>query len=159
MVTAGVAGYLVWKVWRKPVPSFLAGFLGGVFIDLDHLLDYFLAFGFSFNLSYFLQGYEFLKSDKIYVIFHGWEYLVVLVVLVLLIKSNLWLKSAILALFLGSFFHLLVDVTINHGMTFKSYSLSYRMLNNFDLQKIVTTEHYKRHLLQKEAVTLLEGDF
>jgi len=33
------------------------GILAGLFIDLDHLFDYFLAFGLHFRLDYFLKGF------------------------------------------------------------------------------------------------------
>lgn len=152
VITAFLAGYIIWRIWRRPVPSFIAGFFGGVLIDLDHLIDYFFAFGLRYNLESFLRGYQFLKSDKIYVLFHGWEYAVVLVILGMLIRSNLWLKSAILALSLGAFFHLVVDVNINHGMTFKGYSVFYRAFNDFDTQNIVTPEHYEQHQTEKQRI-------
>lgn len=152
VLTAFVAGCIIWRIWRKPVPSFIAGFLGGVLIDLDHLIDYFLAFGPRFNLGYFLQGYQFLKSDKIYVLFHGWEYVALLAGLGLMIRSNLWLKSAILSISLAAFFHLVVDVNINKGMTFSGYSIVCRVANGFDIEKIVTLEHYQDHRSEKEEV-------
>ncbi|OGI22331.1 MAG: hypothetical protein A2808_01040 [Candidatus Moranbacteria bacterium RIFCSPHIGHO2_01_FULL_55_24] len=151
-----LAGFFVWLLWRRPVVSFAAAFLGGVLIDLDHLIDYFLAFGLHFRLDYFLQGYQFLKSDKLYVLFHGWEYVVLLAVLAFAMKSKLWLKSAILSLSLGMFFHLLIDVNINDGMTLKGYSVFYRTAQGFEIQEIMTPEHYKDHQLRKQGATFLD---
>lgn len=152
ILTGGIAGYIVWKIWRYPQVSFAAAMLGSVLIDLDHLLDYFLAFGLAFNLNYFIQGYQFLKSDKIYILFHGWEYVIILAVLVIWVCKNKAAKSALLALALGIFFHLTIDTFINEGAQFKTYSIIYRAKNNFDLKPLVTPEHYQDHQIRKKTV-------
>ena len=72
-----LVGFLIWKYLFKNINVFLIAFLGGVLIDLDHLFDYFLAFGAKFNLTYFAKGYQFLKSDKIYIPFHSWEIVII----------------------------------------------------------------------------------
>lgn len=145
-----LAGFVVWKLWKKPVASFAGGILGGFLIDLDHFIDYLLAFGLSFNIDYFLQGYQFLKSGKIYILFHGWEYVIILLLIAFLLKKRLILKSIFLALAIGVFFHLATDLTINDGTTFRGYSIIYRMTNNFEIEKIVTPEHYKKYLIERE---------
>ena len=50
-----LAGFLVWIFFDKNISIFLVAFLGGVAVDIDHLFDYFLAFGTKFNLTYFTQ--------------------------------------------------------------------------------------------------------
>lgn len=149
VLTALIAGYIIWRFFREPIISFGAAFVGGVLIDLDHLIDYFLAFGVNFRLEGFLLGVQFEKNDKIYVLFHGWEYVILLAIVTWLIKSNIKLKVAILALSLGAFFHLLIDVNINGGMTIKSYSILYRATHHYDMKKVVTPEHYKGQMLKK----------
>lgn len=146
-----VIGYFVWKQLRNGPAAFLAAFAGGVLIDLDHLIDYFLAFGFSFNPLYFLQGYQFLASDKIYVLFHGWEYVILLGAFVWLYKRNTTIRSIACSLCLGAFLHLLIDVNVNNGMTLRSYSLIYRATQKFELRKIVTPEHYQKHQEEKKG--------
>lgn len=129
--------------------------MGGVLIDLDHFIDYFLAFGFTFNLNYFIHGYQFLKSDKIYILFHGWEYVILLLTVSWLIKSNIKIKAAVLALALGMFFHLGIDAVTNEGAQFRTYSIIYRAKNNFDLQPLVTPEHYQDHQIRKKIFPTL----
>jgi hypothetical protein len=150
VLSALIAGYIVWRFWRSPIISFGAAFLGAVLIDLDHLIDYFLAFGLHFNLAAFIAGEQFAKSDKIYVLFHGWECVILLLLLAWLIKSNVKLMVALLALSLGAFFHLLIDVNINNGMTIKSYSIVYRTFYYYEMEKVVTPEHYQEHLLKNQ---------
>lgn len=145
-----LAGFIVWRIWRKSTTSFMGGILGGVLIDLDHLIDYFLAFGFSFKPDYFINGYQFLKSDKIYVLFHGWEYVIIMVVIAVAVK-NLKLKSLVFALAFGAFFHLSTDVIINNTSV-KFYSIIFRAKNGFETEKIVTPEHWQEHLIEKSAI-------
>jgi len=152
LLTALIAGYIIWRFFGKPLISFGAAFFGAVLIDLDHLIDYFFAFGFHFDIFSFIHGEQFAKNDKIYVLFHGWEYIILLVAAAWLIKSNFKLKAAVLALALGGFFHLLIDVNVNDGMTLKGYSILYRARQSFDIEKIVTPEHYQKHILQKQMI-------
>ncbi len=148
--TALLAGLVTWFFFGNLLLSFLGGILGGVLIDLDHLIDYFFAFRYRWKLSYFLKGYQFLKSDKIYILFHGWEYLIVIGGLYLIVDP--YFQELFFAIGLGSLFHLVVDAFVNHGMTFRGYSFLYRLKRNFDLEKIVTPEHYQEHLKQKSRI-------
>ena len=142
-----LAGFLAWRIWKKPIVSFLGGVAGGFFVDLDHLIDYFLAFGTNFKLDYFLSGYQFLKSDKIYVLFHGWEYVIILLLLVWGLKSRI-LRSVFLSIALGLFFHLSTDIIID-GLPAKSYSLAYRASRGFDLKELVYPDHWQKHKSEK----------
>lgn len=142
-----ISGVIVWRMWKKPIMAFGGALAGGVLIDLDHLIDYFFAFGFDFRIDYFLRGYAFLKNDAIYVLFHGWEYGILLLVMVLFVK-NKTTKSALLALVIGLFSHLLTDVNLNN-MTFRSYSVIYRAANNFNLRNIEKT-----HILENDSIII-----
>lgn len=152
LMTSLAAGYIVWKIWGQERVAFAAALVGGVLIDLDHFLDYFLAFGWNFRLDYFAKGYQFLKSDKIHVLFHGWEYGIILVVLSIWVLKNKTAKSVILALALGIFFHLSVDLLTNDGTRFSTYSILNRIENNFELEKLVTPEHYSDHQARKKLI-------
>lgn len=145
-----IAGIIVWMIWRKPIEAFLAALCGGFLIDIDHLIDYFLAFGLDFRLDYFFEGYQFLKSDKIFVLFHAWEYGIILGVSILFFK-NVRIKSVILGLALGLSIHLLSDSLFNE-LPLKSYSISYRIANGFSIENLVTEEHYQIHKEQKNNV-------
>jgi hypothetical protein len=151
-----VAGYFVWRLWKKPLPAFISSFAGAVLIDFDHFIDYFLAFGMNFSASwrinYFTNGYQFLKTDKIYILFHGWEYIIIFLILGLFIFKKKTARTVFVALALGMLFHLTYDTNANAGMRFRSYSIIYRAENNFDLEKAVTPEHWQDHLRRKQLV-------
>lgn len=145
-----LAGFIVWRIWKKPLISFFFALVSGVAVDFDHFIDYFLAFGWNFRLDYFKEGYQFLKSDKLYIFAHGWEYAIILVILVFLTRNYAW-KSLCLGLALGLFFHLSADVLIDQ-MPIISYSILYRAKNNFALEKLVYPEHWAHHQALKRNV-------
>lgn len=145
-----VVGGIVWIIWKKPIESFVSAICGGFLVDLDHFLDYLFAFGLHFRSDYFFHGYQFLKSDKIYVLFHGWEYVIILGAGVFAAKS-IKVKSVLLGLSLGMLVHLSADVILNE-MPVKSYSISYRISQNFDLKNLVFPEHYRDHVNKKKEV-------
>ncbi|MCX6763733.1 MAG: hypothetical protein NTZ97_03330 [Candidatus Moranbacteria bacterium] len=146
-----LAGVIVWKLFNHPLLSVLSAIIGGVFVDFDHFFDYFIAFGLKFNLSYFINGYQFLKTDKLYLLFHGWEYVVILLILALVLKNRTsrTARTIWLGLALGLLFHLIADVNLNK-IPASTYFISYRAVNNFDLKKLVTPEHWERHLILKK---------
>lgn len=147
-----IAGLIVWRVWKNFYLSSFFSIIGAVLIDLDHFIDYFIAFGWNFRFEYFIRGYQFLENGKIYVIFHGWEYVVLLIVLVAILKNRA-VKAAILALALGLFFHVGADVLLN-DIPIRSYSIIYRVKNNFNIQKLVEKGHYERYLERKNIIKL-----
>lgn len=145
-----LAGLIVWRAWKKPLWAVIFGVIGGFLVDLDHFIDYYLAFGWHWNWRYFNYGYQFLKSGKIYVLFHAWEYVAILVLLTLLFK-NKYAKTIFLSLALGLFFHLITDVVVD-DTPIKSYSIIYRIKHNFDIQYINSPENYEKYLKKKLRV-------
>ncbi|OGZ31576.1 MAG: hypothetical protein A3H02_02610 [Candidatus Niyogibacteria bacterium RIFCSPLOWO2_12_FULL_41_13] len=144
------AGYLIWKIWQKPAASFLAAIAGGVFVDLDHFIDYYFVFGFDLRWDYFFNGYQFLKSGKDYIFFHGWEYVLILFFLLFVFK-NKSAKSVVLGLALGMFFHLSLDSALN-GLPVRSYSIIERAKNNFEAEKLVEPERKAEYLLKRQII-------
>lgn len=144
------AGYLVWKIWQEPIASFLAAIIGGVFVDLDHFIDYYFVFGFDFRLDYFFNSYQFLKSGKDYIFFHGWEYALILAILILFVRSRI-AKSIFLGLALGLFFHLVLDTVLN-GLPAKSYSIIYRATRNFEAEKLIEPGHKEDYILKRKLI-------
>jgi len=104
--------------------------VGGILIDVDHFIDYFLYAGLKFNLKKFAL-IDFLKSGKIYIFFHSWE----LVIFIYFTGFLLGLGRYTLALSLGMLGHLLVDSLFQKA--FLPHSLFYRMWYNFDAHKIL----------------------
>jgi hypothetical protein len=137
------AGLIAWRIWKKPFLAIISGFFGGFLIDLDHFIDYYFAFGWNWNWQYFRSGHQFLKSGETYVLFHAWEYAIILVPLVFLFR-NKYVKTILLSLALGIFFHLATDVIVD-DMPIKAYSIVYRIKNDFKIAKIIKETNYEKH--------------
>lgn len=100
--------------------------VGGIFIDLDHLIDHFLFFKNRFKLIDFLNR-RFLESGKVYLFLHSWEVIGFILSLSLVIKS-----SGLLVFSLGLILHLIVDNLQRERRLF--YFLAYRIIKRFDAE-------------------------
>lgn len=124
-----IGAFLIWNYSYNPIFS-LMFVLGGIFIDLDHLIDYFLYFKFSFfDIKKFLKG-EYMKSGKIFLFLHSWE-----LVLLLYLISYLFMLPEIAFLAFGMTIHLIIDNYKRHKKAF--YLIFYRAANNFQIRKIL----------------------
>ena len=93
----------------------------GILMDVDHLYDYYQRFG---------KG----KHDKIYVLFHGWEYsLVGLGVLAFFFHPPVFI-----AVVLAHLAHVATDHWHN-GMARLGYSITFRVIKRFDAVSIAPT--------------------
>ncbi|MCX6797909.1 MAG: hypothetical protein NTX66_01660, partial [Candidatus Falkowbacteria bacterium] len=124
----------------------------GCLIDFDHVLEYFFVYGLNFNLLNFLAGKQFLRSDKIYIVFHAWEWLVVLSGLVYLLRKRRLIKIFLVTLILAMFIHLISDVFINR-FPIKFYSISYRYVHNFSAPELLSPEQWAKNLELKKTLS------
>ena len=128
-----IVGSLLYYKYRQRRLFFLC-LAVTIFIDLDHLIDYFLAVNFSrFDLIEFLDTNFVIKANKIYVLFHGWEFVFILLFLAGVIKKY---RPVLLTMGLAIFGHLLVDQFTNGTWIF-GYSLIYRLINNFSYNAFI----------------------
>lgn len=97
---------------------------GGIFIDLDHLVDHFLHFKNRFSLNAFFSS-KFVESGKVYIFVHSWELTLLLYIAGLAIKS-----TGLITLSAGLAVHLVTDCLIKRK--FFAYCLAYRIANKFD---------------------------
>lgn len=129
-LTVGVFFYLKRRDWRLILGALIFGF----FVDLDHLFDYFLYFGLKFNWFSFLNvGTYMIPSQKIYVFFHGWEFVVPLWLMGKRLGEQWKIKYLAWAVSLAYLSHLFWDnFTVSaHPL---AYSFIYRLLNGFSLE-------------------------
>ena len=93
------------------VPAALAG---GVLIDSDHLLDFY---------------YWYVKKDaeRVFVLFHAWEY----AALGLALTGLVWYHPILLAVVLGHVGHLVGDQINNRPTHPLAYSVIYRLYRGF----------------------------
>lgn len=138
-IVAAILTYIIilrkTKLTKKLKWLVVAGaFLGGFFIDLDHLIDHFIAFGFNFDLFSFLQGSSFELTRKVYVFFHAWEFLPLFLLIIWKTKDKNF-KYFMIAFTLGFISHLLFDTYANNINI--GYFLLYRILHNFDAEHLI----------------------
>lgn len=140
-----LCGYLAGSYFKRLELCLIAGIMAGFLIDLDHVLEYFLVFGFNFNLQYFFEGRQFLTSGRNLLLFHAWEYAP------LFLLAGFWLRSkkAALAAFLITFalagsLHLISDCFIN-GFAPRFYSLSYRVSRGFWAEQLLPAADLERN--------------
>lgn len=119
------------QIYKMSFNNFLTGLIAAIFIDLDHLIDYFLHNGARFNLAEFLTGQNFIESGKAYVLFHGWEYVLVLLIFYFFVKKQNF-KNFLLSIIIGLTAHLFFD-SIANGMGRYFYFISYRIATSFVL--------------------------
>ena len=112
VVSAAVGGG-IWTATGSPAAAGLA--LGvGVFMDLDHLYDYY---------QWYIRG----RRDKVYLVFHAWEYSALGLVLLGLVFYHPLFLATVLA-HLG---HVASDHFRNKLSLF-GYFIVYRAINKFD---------------------------
>jgi len=138
LVLSGLAGWLLFRYFKAKILFFYA-FLAGVLIDLDHFVDYFLyTKSFVFNLQEFLSGTFFRDAGKVYVFFHGYEYAIILFItafIVIRAKGKSIFAGILMTMALSMSLHLLLD-QFSYRPKPLAYSIAYRVLNNFDHDKI-----------------------
>ncbi|MFH1847203.1 MAG: hypothetical protein ABH869_06600 [Candidatus Omnitrophota bacterium] len=101
---------------------------GGIFIDIDHFIDYHLYYGFKFHIGdFFKRGY--LASGKCYIVFHSWELVFVLWLLAVPVIS-------ITPLVLGMTIHLLIDQFYSRGPKTLSLFFFYRWYHHFSADAV-----------------------
>ncbi len=137
-------GFMFWSV--------TAAILGGFFIDLDHVLEYFLVFPWHFNLKSFFADRQFVQSGKIHIFFHAWEHIPLLFILIYLFRDYKILSVSIFSLTIGGIVHLISDCYINN-FPIKNYSLFYRYRHHFSAQELLKPEQYQKHLLKKQNLS------
>ena len=150
-LVAVLTGYICGRIFKDVYLGILAGLIGGFFIDLDHVLEYFLVFGANFNLQYFLESRQFLVSDKIRLLFHAWEYAPFLILLAWIFNKYKRVKIFLITLALAGFTHLISDVFINNYQP-RHYSLIYRYQKDFSTAKILSEDNYQLNLDYKKRL-------
>ena len=119
--------YAIFKSWALTISSFISG----VFVDLDHIIDYWREYGISFDVKKFLYVHDKKQYRKSHMILHGWEWLIVLGIMALLTDWNLWVTGVLI----GFGQHIALD-NMNYRESFWSYSLAWRWSKGFKTEVI-----------------------
>jgi len=136
-LAAGAFG-AVFFLTKSPLWATLA-LLINVFLDVDHLFDYWLANGFDLDYKKFVNetvggdepGVYFRKSQKVVIFLHSWE----LLFLVLAATRVFNLPQLTIVAIFGFLPHLIWD-QITYAKEPLMYFLVFRILHRFDLKKL-----------------------
>ena len=115
------------KIKKLILIVFLVSFL----VDLDHLTEGFLLYGFDLSWLTFFRGNFFQESGRMTILLHGWELLPFILIVGKKVKQ--WPLSLTIVISLAG--HYLVDQLVyssTYGMSLLEYSLIYRALHRFD---------------------------
>ncbi len=120
--------YLVFTSWALA----LGCLISGIFIDLDHIYDYMSTRGrLHLNVKDFFLHNHRAQYDRIVLILHGWEWVVLLGIAAWLTSWNPWITG----LCVGLFQHLIFDA-MHNSFNIRSYSLIWRWKKNFHFDTI-----------------------
>ena len=124
-VISGAVGGGVWLATGSAAAAG-AAMGAGVLIDVDHLYDYY-------------QRYIKRRQNKVYVLFHAWEYSLI----GLLILTIAFYHPVLLGLLLGHLSHVATDHSVNRLSPF-GYSIIYRLFKSFD-RSYIAPQNHERH--------------
>lgn len=118
-----------WIYLKTRNPVYPAVFLlGGVFVDIDHLIDYFFYFR-KFSFKNFLN-LKYLKSGKVYLFFHAWE--INFIILALALSTG---SFGLYLFFLSASLHLAIDNLQRKNPL--CYFFIYRLFKKFDVYTLL----------------------
>ena len=125
--TVGGISYYIFGSWQISVTVFLSG----IFIDLDHILDYFLyEKKIKLDIKDFFYKCEALILNKVYLLLHSYELIIILAILAYFTNDYI-----VLGLLVGFGTHIMLDLVANK-VHFLGYSFIFRLINRFNSKKI-----------------------
>jgi hypothetical protein len=116
--------------FRSPALT-VSSWLAGIFIDLDHIPDYIVQFGFRPDLKLFLHSFGSRVYKRIFIVLHSWE-------LIFAMTAAVWLtgwNEIATGILIGFWHHMFFDQLINHP-TALGYFMFWRIKNRFIPQKM-----------------------
>lgn len=133
LISTGVSA-LFWSAF-KSVPATAVCFLSGIFIDIDHHLDYwFVRKKFPWNYGkmkdyFFSQKY---RGGPLYLIFHAYEWLILLWGFIFIGQPGIFWQG----LGVGLTTHMIADLIYNPIKPY-GYFITYRFLRHFNSERIL----------------------
>jgi hypothetical protein len=136
---------LVWVVFRSFTAA-LACFVTGVFLDIDHLIDYAINYGWRIRLRHMFKVFKYEAFENLCLFLHSWEFIIIYLVLLWLVD---WKPVAVGAV-IGIVIHLFIDHFFNNHSRL-AYFLSYRIFHRFSAKHYYGAKEYRRRLKQQRA--------
>ena len=121
----------IYFITKSPVIT-ASSFFVGIFLDLDHLIDYWRQHPGSIDVKHFMETCEKYRLKIITLIFHSYELLLIIAVLVFLTKSKF-----LFGISLGFAQHILLDTIGNDvNPNYSSYFFIHRWRSGFKHSEI-----------------------
>lgn len=135
VISLGLSALVVWG-FRSWTAAFFC-FLSGVFIDIDHCLDYcFIKKKFPFRYRQLLDYCEKDPQWRPYLIFHSYELLLLFWMSIYYFRLNeIWIAAA-----LSASVHLLCD-QMSNPFKLLAYFFIYRFKHGFERKEIFNDDH------------------
>lgn len=124
-----VVSFTVYAITKSFIIA-ISSFLAGVFIDVDHLIDYWFEHPFRFDIVHFFKTCEEYHLKRVILIFHSIELLLFLGFLVYILREPL-----LLGITIGIAQHILFDQLFNRIYPF-TYFFVYRFNQGFVNEKV-----------------------
>lgn len=135
-LTAGCVMYN----FHRSLACFLWFFIAGVFIDMDHYLDYYVykrRISFALKKVHNTIKYGYMQFKKSFLILHSYELIMLFWVLIFLLDMDIVWKYAAMGLTL----HIFIDQLVNPTILPFTYFLWFRIVNNFETNKLFVTKN------------------
>ncbi|MDP2939343.1 MAG: hypothetical protein Q8O13_04585 [Candidatus Omnitrophota bacterium] len=131
-LVASCATGALFYLYSKSVLASLVCFLSGVFIDLDHVFDFYFHYKrLTLSIKEFYLSCEEYRFDRLFLFFHSLEWILLLWILIAIFKLNLiWVAFA-----LGISLHIVMDMIGNRLFSY-AYFFIYRWLKGFRAESL-----------------------
>lgn len=91
--------------------GFIGLVIGGIFIDIDHVIDYFLQTGINFRIKYFFKWCHELHWDRIFLFLHSIELILLFWIIIFIFNPGIFWTGFVI----GVTQHILFDIMFNTG--------------------------------------------
>jgi len=110
----------------------------GIFVDLDHFLDFWLNRGFRLSIKEFLEFIYHGTSRKFFDLLHGYEYIPLLCWL----AFQPGFRNLGLGMTVGYVLHILGDQFFNNHLNRWTYFISYRIFHRFESSRVILSRPF-----------------
>ena len=134
-LSIGIIGYLI---SNNPLILYLPTIFGS-FLDFDHYFEFIHTSGWrkAFRLKEFYDSTHFIQSNRIILIFHSWEYVLIFFVIIIMLNFDL----LVVFIFLGYSSHIILDQIGNYDLNNNFYFITVRIYHRFDRSKLVKQQY------------------
>ena len=137
VVTSSIISAFV-GIYFKSFGCAVLSFVTGVFIDLDHLIDYFTSYKFTLRLKRIYCACARARFKRLFLVLHSYEIVLVLWIAIFAFGlSNVWKAAAI-----GITQHIVFDQVTNPLKSF-GYFFIYRTMKGFRIERIMRKDYLK----------------